>query len=32
VITVLIGIGMLMNVSMRRHYFAPVRRGDWLMR
>jgi rod shape determining protein RodA len=32
VITVLIGLGMLMNVSMRRHYFAPVRRGDWLMR
>jgi len=32
VITVLIGIGMLMNVSMRRHYFAPVRRSDWLMR
>ena len=32
VLTVLIGLGMLMNVSMRRHYFAPVRRGDLLSR
>jgi rod shape determining protein RodA len=32
VMTVLLGIGMLMNVSMRRHYFAPVRRGDLLAR
>jgi rod shape determining protein RodA len=32
VLTVLMGIGLLMNVSMRRNYFAPVRRGDLLMR
>jgi rod shape determining protein RodA len=32
VLTVLIGIGLLMNVSMRRNYFAPVRRGDLLAR
>ena len=30
VMTVLIGLGLLMNVSMRRNYFAPVRRGDLL--
>ena len=28
----LIGVGLLMNVSMRRNYFAPVRRGDLLIR
>ena len=32
VLTVLIGIGLLMNVSMRRNYFAPVKRGDLLAR
>jgi rod shape determining protein RodA len=32
VLTMLIGIGLLMNVSMRRNYFAPVRRGDLLVR
>jgi rod shape determining protein RodA len=32
VMTVLIGLGMLMNVSMRRHNVAPVRRGDLLLR
>ncbi len=26
-ITILVGLGLLMNVSMRRHRFAPVRRG-----
>lgn len=31
VLTVLIGLGMLMNVSMRRHSFTPVRRGDLLL-
>lgn len=31
-ITMLIGIGLLMNVSMRRNYFAPIRRGDLLAR
>ncbi len=30
VMTVLIGLGMLMNVSMRRHSITPVRRGDLL--
>jgi rod shape determining protein RodA len=30
VMTVLIGLGLLMNVSMRRNYFAPVRRGELL--
>jgi rod shape determining protein RodA len=32
VMTMLMGIGLLMNVSMRRNYIAPVRRGDLLMR
>jgi rod shape determining protein RodA len=32
VLTVLIGVGLLMNVSMRRNYFAPVKRGDLLAR
>jgi rod shape determining protein RodA len=32
VLTMLIGVGLLMNVSMRRNYFAPVRRGDLLIR
>ena len=32
VMTMLIGVGLLMNVSMRRNYIAPVRRGDLLMR
>lgn len=32
VLTVLIGVGFLMNVSMRRNYFAPVKRGDLLAR
>jgi len=32
VMTVLMGVGLLMNVSMRRNYIAPVRRGDSLMR
>jgi hypothetical protein len=31
-LTVLIGVGLLMNVSMRRNYFAPVKRGDLLAR
>jgi hypothetical protein len=30
--TMLMGVGLLMNVSMRRNYIAPVRRGDLLMR
>jgi len=25
----LMGIGLLMNVSMRRNYFAPVRRASF---
>src|SRR6266542_4230485 len=32
VMTMLMGMGLLMNVSMRRNYIAPVRRGDLLMR
>ena len=32
VLTVLIGVGLLMNVSMRRNHFAPVKRGDLLAR
>jgi rod shape determining protein RodA len=32
VLTMLIGVGLLMNVSMRRNYFAPIRRGDLLIR
>ncbi|HKQ70373.1 MAG TPA: rod shape-determining protein RodA, partial [Polyangiaceae bacterium] len=32
VLTMLMGIGLLMNVSMRRNYFAPIRRGDLLVR
>jgi len=32
VMTMLMGVGLLMNVSMRRNYIAPVRRGDLLMR
>jgi rod shape determining protein RodA len=32
VMTMLMGIGLLMNVSMRRNYIAPVRRGDLLVR
>jgi len=32
VLTTLIGVGLLMNVSMRRNYFAPVKRGDLLAR
>jgi rod shape determining protein RodA len=29
IITMLMGIGLLMNVSMRRNYFAPVRRATF---
>jgi rod shape determining protein RodA len=32
VMTMLMGVGLLMNVSMRRNYIAPMRRGDLLMR
>jgi rod shape determining protein RodA len=32
VMTMLMGVGLLMNVSMRRNYIAPVRRGDLLVR
>jgi rod shape determining protein RodA len=32
VMTMLMGLGLLMNVSMRRNYIAPVRRGDLLVR
>jgi rod shape determining protein RodA len=32
VMTMLMGMGLLMNISMRRNYIAPVRRGDLLMR
>jgi rod shape determining protein RodA len=29
IITMLMGVGLLMNVSMRRNYFAPVRRASF---